>query len=66
MAINKDNNTENKKITLYDQHDPSEWIKSIAQIFDNKYKISSDWLFYFKNKIAQVIDYQIVANLSSA
>ena len=66
MAITKDNETKNKKITLYDQHDPSEWIKSIAQIFDNKCKISSDWVFYFKNKIAQVIDYQIIAKLSSA
>ena len=66
MAITKNNNTENKQITLYDQHDPSEWIKSIAQIFDNKYKISSDWLFYFKNRIAQIIDYQTITKLSSA
>ena len=66
MAIIKNNNAKNKKITLYAQHDPSQWIKSIAQIFDNKFKISSDWLFQFKNKIAQIDDNQIIKQLSSA
>ena len=52
-------------IVFYNQHDPSQWIKSIAQIFDNNCKISINWLLFFKNKIAQIIDYQIVEKLAS-
>ncbi len=43
---------------------PSKWIQSIAEIFQNGFKISSDWLFYFKNFIAQNIDYHIIMKLA--
>lgn len=42
----------------------SYWIQSIAEIFKNGFKISSNWLFYFKNCIAQVIDYHIIEKLA--
>jgi Transposase DDE domain len=43
---------------------PSKWIESIAEIFQSGFKISSDWLLYFKNFIAQVVDYQIIIKLA--
>jgi Transposase DDE domain len=59
------------KISTFEEHtegysgfNPSIWIQSIAQIFHNGFKISSDWLLYFKNFIAQHIDYQIIMKLA--
>jgi hypothetical protein len=43
----------------------SYWIQSIGEIFKKGFKISSDWLLYFKNFIAQIIDYQIIEKLAA-
>lgn len=48
----------------YDGFNPSVWIKSIADIFQNGLKISSDWLYYFKNFIAQEPDCKVIMKLA--
>lgn len=45
---------------------PDKWMKSINNIFANGFKISSDWLLYLKNLIAQKIDNQIIIKFNSA
>lgn len=56
--------TSNTRNENYSGFNPSKWIQSIAEIFQNGFKISSDWLFYFKNFIAQTVDYQIIKKLA--
>jgi hypothetical protein len=45
---------------------PDKWMNSINSIFKNGFKISTDWLLYLKNYIAQSIDYQIITVFNSA
>lgn len=59
---NSINNTSNQQ---YSGCDPSRWIQNIAEIFIKGFKISSDWLFYYKNFIAQTIDYHIIMKLAA-
>ena len=74
IEMQKEQNKENQKISsinqpsnqTYSGYSPSQWIQSIAEIFKNGFKISSDWLFYYKNFIAQSIDYQIIIKLATA
>ena len=39
---------------------------SINNIFAKGFKVSSDWLLYLKNLIAQNIDYQVIIKFNSA
>ena len=55
---------ESDQALFYQGYNPSKWIESIADIFQSNFKISSDWLAYFKNFIAQDIDYQIIMKLA--
>lgn len=72
MKITQNNEQNQKKIThsnkneTYSGLNASYWIQSIAEIFKNGFKISSNWLFYFKNFIAQNIDYQIIEKLATS
>lgn len=45
---------------------PDKWMNSINNIFANGFKISSDWLLFLKNYIAQVIDNQIITIFNTA
>jgi hypothetical protein len=47
-------------------HVPDKWMNSVNTIFKNGFKISTDWLLYLKNYIAQSIDYQIITVFNSA
>ena len=62
---NQNNSINNNSTEKYSGFDPSQWIQNIAEIFSKGFKISSDWLFYYKNYIAQNIDYQIIIKLAS-
>ncbi len=54
----------NEQINQYCGLCPDKWIQNIAEIFQNNFKISSDWLFYLKNFMAQEVDYQIIRLLA--
>lgn len=43
---------------------PSEWIKSIAKVFYQSWKISKNWLVVIKNSLAQAVDYQLLKLLN--
>jgi Transposase DDE domain len=58
--------TNNSSNQHYSGFNPSIWIQNIAQIFSKGFKISADWLLYYKNYIAQNIDYQIIVKLASS
>jgi Transposase DDE domain len=45
---------------------PDKWMNKVNEIFKNGFKISTDWLLYLKNYIAQTIDSQIVTDFNSA
>ena len=60
----KDSLTAKIDVQQYSGINPSKWIESIAEIFQSGFKISSDWILYFKNFIAQVVDYQIIIKLA--
>jgi hypothetical protein len=63
---NQKNFTHSKINETYAGLNASYWIQSINEIFKNGFKLSSNWLFYFKNFIAHNIDYQIVEKLATA
>jgi hypothetical protein len=65
IAQEQEKNKKNNDFNFYSQHDPSKWIKDIAQIFENEFKITSDWLLFFKNRIAQCIDNQTIKYLAT-
>lgn len=43
---------------------PSEWIKEIGKIFYKSWKISKNWLTVVKNKLTQVVDYELLRVLN--
>ncbi len=47
------------------QASPSEWIRKIGEIFYESWKISKNWLLIVKNKIAEVIDIELLTMLNS-
>ena len=57
-------NTENDKAYLGAA--PDKWMNTINNIFAKGFKVSSDWLLYLKNLIAQNIDYQVIIKFNSA
>ena len=44
---------------------PPEWIRNIAKVFYESWKISKNWLIVLKNSLAQVMDYQLLNLLNS-
>lgn len=48
----------------YTGADSEQWIHQVNHIFNNSIKITSDWILYLKNFIAQVIDYHIISKLA--
>ena len=61
-----DNLTNMKKCQPYLGYSPDKWMKSVNTIFEKGVKISSDWLLYLKNFIAQDIDNQVIRIFNSA
>ena len=45
---------------------PPEWIRNIAQVFYEAWKISKNWLVILKNSLAQVVDNRLLDLLNSA
>jgi hypothetical protein len=45
---------------------PEKWMNNVNKTFDKGFKISSDWLLYLKNLIANTIDYQTIITFNSA
>jgi hypothetical protein len=43
---------------------PAEWIKEIGNIFYKSWKISKNWLTVVKNKLTQVVDYELLRMLN--
>ena len=43
---------------------PSEWIKEIGKIFYKSWKISKNWLIVVKNKLTQIVDYELLRVLN--
>jgi hypothetical protein len=43
---------------------PSEWIKEIGKIFYKSWKISKNWLTVVKNKLTQIVDYELLRVLN--
>jgi hypothetical protein len=43
---------------------PSEWIKEIGKIFYKSWKISKNWLIVVKNKLTQIVDYELLKLLN--
>ena len=43
---------------------PSEWIKEIGTIFYKSWKISKNWLIVVKNKLTQIVDYELLRLLN--
>jgi hypothetical protein len=60
------NLTDVNKRQPYLGYSPDKWMKSVNTIFEKGVKISSDWLLYLKNFIAQDIDNQIIRIFNSA
>ncbi len=74
---NEKNNTENSKnditnLTYVTSELPyigaaaDKWMNSLNSIFKNGFKVSSDWLLYLRNLIAQNIDNQLIMKFNSA
>ena len=47
-----------------DTQSPSEWIKEIGKIFYKSWKISKNWLIVVKNKLTQIVDYELLRVLN--
>ena len=45
---------------------PPEWIRNIAKVFYESWKISKDWLVILKNSLHQAMDSQLINLLNSA
>lgn len=60
------NLTDTNKEQPYLGYSPDKWMKSVNAVFEKGVKISSDWLLYLKNYIAQDIDNQIIRIFNSA
>jgi hypothetical protein len=43
---------------------PSQWIKEIGKIFYQSWKISKNWLIVVKNKLTQIVDYELLRLLN--
>ena len=47
------------------EESPPEWIKNVAKVFYESWKISKSWLTILKNSLSKVINYQLVTLLNS-
>jgi hypothetical protein len=71
LKVQRNENEKNQNVEqnqskqrIYKGYNPSIWIQSVGEIFKNGFKISADWILYFKNFISQTIDYQIIIKMA--
>lgn len=60
------NLTNVKQANPYTGASADKWMNSVNTIFAEGFKVSSDWLLFLRNYIAQNIDNQIIKNFNSA